>query len=134
MLATVEIYGAEEGHSQTREAGNVEDSGEPEEGGTDTSATATGETGGGTTGETGGGDAARGEQVFAQSGCANCHTLKAAGASGTVGPNLDELKPDEEAVVEQVTNGGNGMPAFGDQLTPDEIAAVAAFVVESTQG
>ncbi|MBD0318150.1 MAG: cytochrome c [Thermoleophilia bacterium] len=134
MLAAVEIYGAEEGHSQPGEAANVEDSGEPEQGGTETSATGTGEEGGGTTGETGAGDAGRGEQIFAESGCGNCHTLSAAGASGTVGPNLDELKQDESAVVAQVTNGGEGMPAFGDQLSPDEIAAVAAFVVEASRG
>jgi len=40
------------------------------------------------------GDPAAGKQVFASSGCGGCHTLKAAGSSGTTGPDLDTLKPD----------------------------------------
>jgi len=139
MLAAVEVFGAEEGHEAAAEeevATNVQDSGEPdaETGGgpSTTGETETGqtETGGGEAG----GDVARGKEVFASAGCANCHTLKAAGAEGTIGPNLDELKPGLEAAVEQVTNGGNGMPAFGDQLSPEDIQAVAAFVVQSTGG
>src|SRR5581483_8462900 len=34
-----------------------------------------------------------GKAVFESAGCKGCHTLKAAGATGTVGPNLDQLKP-----------------------------------------
>ena len=71
---------------------------------------------------------AEGKQVFASAGCAGCHTLKAAGASGQVGPNLDSLKPDAAAVEAQVTAGGGGMPAFKDQLSPAQIKAVAAYV------
>jgi mono/diheme cytochrome c family protein len=77
---------------------------------------------------TGGDEAADGAAVFASAGCKNCHTLKAAGATGNVGPNLDELMPDEEQVAVQVANGGGGMPAFGDQLSDDEIEAVAQYV------
>jgi mono/diheme cytochrome c family protein len=76
---------------------------------------------------------ARGEEVFASASCGGCHTMAAANASGTVGPNLDELKPSLDAVVAQVTNGGGAMPAFGDQLSDDDIKAVAAYVVASTQ-
>jgi mono/diheme cytochrome c family protein len=83
-------------------------------------------------GESGGdessGGGSPGAQVFADADCGNCHTLKAANATGSVGPNLDELKPNEETVVRQVTNGGNGMPAFKDKLTTMEIQQVAAFV------
>ena len=68
-----------------------------------------------------------GKAVF-ESNCASCHTLKAADASGSFGPNLDELKPDAATVEKQVKNGGGGMPAFGDQLSSEEIAAVAAYV------
>jgi mono/diheme cytochrome c family protein len=68
-----------------------------------------------------------GKQIFA-SNCASCHTLKAAGATGTVGPNLDALKPTESTVATQVTNGGGVMPAFKGTLTPAEITAVAKFV------
>jgi mono/diheme cytochrome c family protein len=71
---------------------------------------------------------APGAQVFADAGCGGCHTLAAAGSTGTVGPSLDALKPDAERVVLQVTNGGRGMPAFDGQLTRREIADVAAFV------
>ena len=34
-----------------------------------------------------------GEAIFKGAGCAGCHTLAAAGATGTTGPNLDQLKP-----------------------------------------
>jgi mono/diheme cytochrome c family protein len=71
---------------------------------------------------------AQGAQVFASAGCDSCHTLKAAGASGNVGPNLDDLKPDRQTVARQVTNGGGGMPAFKGQLSPKEINAVATYV------
>jgi mono/diheme cytochrome c family protein len=79
---------------------------------------------------TGGGQAAapNGKQVFASAGCGSCHTLKAAGATGTVGPNLDAAKPAESKVETQVTNGGGVMPAFKGTLTPAQIKAVAQFV------
>jgi cbb3-type cytochrome c oxidase subunit III len=71
-----------------------------------------------------------GKAIF-QSQCASCHTLKAAGATGTVGPNLDQLKPSTARVVRQVTNGGAVMPSFKGKLTPAQIAAVAAYVSSS---
>jgi outer membrane protein assembly factor BamB/cytochrome c5 len=79
--------------------------------------------------EGGGGMAsvAKGEEVFGTT-CATCHTLAAAGSSGTVGPNLDELKPSKALVEKQVTNGGGGMPSFGSALSKEEIESVAAFV------
>jgi cytochrome c553 len=91
------------------------------------------------TGETGGeseaeGDAAAGEAVYASAGCGGCHTLEAAGSSGTVGPNLDDSQPDHELVVDRVTNGSGAMPAFEDQLDEKQIQDVAAFVVASVQG
>jgi mono/diheme cytochrome c family protein len=78
----------------------------------------------------GGGKAATpdGKAVFASAGCGSCHTLKAAGATGNIGPNLDTLKPSEPVVERQVTNGGAQMPAFKGQLTAAEIKAVATFV------
>lgn len=74
------------------------------------------------------GDAANGEMVFASAGCGGCHTFEAAGSSASVGPNLDESSASFDEVVEQVTNGGGAMPAFGDELSEQEIRDVAAFV------
>jgi len=84
-----------------------------------------------TTTENGGsetGDAANGEQVYASAGCGGCHTFEAAGSTGSVGPNLDDAAPSFDLVVSQVTNGGGAMPAFGDELSEQEIRDVAAFV------
>jgi mono/diheme cytochrome c family protein len=80
------------------------------------------------------GDSKKGNSVFASSGCGGCHTLAAAHASGTVGPNLDQLKPDYQAVTAQVTNGGGAMPAFKSRLSAQQIADVSAYVVDSTGG
>jgi outer membrane protein assembly factor BamB len=68
-----------------------------------------------------------GMKVF-ESTCASCHTLAAAGSTGTVGPNLDQLKPSDALVVHQVTNGGGGMPAFGSTLSKTQIQSVAKYV------
>ncbi len=50
------------------------------------------------------------------------------GASGTVGPNLDQAKPSVELAIDRVTNGKGAMPSFKGQLTEAEIRAVAQFV------
>ena len=86
-------------------------------------------TGGGTT--TGGGaqgNAQAGETIFAEQGCSGCHTLKAANASGTICPNLDDTKPSFDKVVERVTNGKGAMPSFKGQLSDAQIQAVATYV------
>jgi cbb3-type cytochrome c oxidase subunit III len=71
-----------------------------------------------------------GKKIF-QTECAGCHTLAAAGTNGTVGPNLDQLKPSQAVVERQVTNGGTVMPAFKGKLSPAQIKAVAAFVASN---
>jgi cbb3-type cytochrome c oxidase subunit III len=71
-----------------------------------------------------------GKSIFSAN-CASCHTLKAAAASGTIGPNLDDLKPSEPIVKHQVEVGGGVMPAFKGTLTPEQIDAVAKFVATS---
>ncbi len=77
----------------------------------------------------GGGDlVAQGKTVFMSAGCISCHTLKDAGAAGTVGPNLDQKMPPKSLVVDRVTNGKGVMPSFKGQLTPAQIQAVAAYV------
>jgi mono/diheme cytochrome c family protein len=72
---------------------------------------------------------AEGKTIFTST-CASCHTLKEAGTSGEVGPNLDELEPSQSTVEHQVQNGGGGMPAFGNEgiLKKNEIKAVATYV------
>jgi mono/diheme cytochrome c family protein len=68
-----------------------------------------------------------GKKIFTDN-CAGCHTLKDAGATGTVGPNLDTLKPKESVAEHQVTVGGGGMPPFKGTLSPAQIKAVATYV------
>jgi mono/diheme cytochrome c family protein len=80
------------------------------------------------------GDANAGKAVFESAGCTACHTLSAAGSTGTVGPNLDQAKPSFDLVVQRVTLGQGGMPSFKDQLQPQQIADVAEFVSSSAGG
>jgi cbb3-type cytochrome c oxidase subunit III len=68
-----------------------------------------------------------GKQIFKVK-CAGCHTLADAGTNGTIGPNLDQLKPPDATVQRQVTNGGAKMPAFKGVLTDAQIKAVAKYV------
>jgi YVTN family beta-propeller protein len=70
---------------------------------------------------------ADGKKVFT-SNCGGCHTLAAAGTNGSVGPNLDTLKPSAAVVKTTVENGSGTMPAFKGSLSAAEIDAVAAFV------
>jgi cytochrome c6 len=79
------------------------------------------------------GDPAKGKAIFLAR-CGSCHTLADAKTTGTIGPNLDSLKPDYQAATAQVTNGGAVMPAFKSQISTQEIADVAAYVVTSTGG
>ncbi|MBA3734572.1 MAG: cytochrome c [Actinobacteria bacterium] len=76
--------------------------------------------------------AADGKSVFVNDACATCHTLKAAGASGQIGPNLDDLHPGYAQVKAKVESGGRGMPSFAQKLTEQEIRDVAAFVATSS--
>ncbi len=71
-----------------------------------------------------------GRKIFTQR-CSSCHTLADAKASGTVGPNLDEVQPEARRVQQKVRAGGGGMPAFAGQLTDNEIQAVAEYVASA---
>ena len=73
-------------------------------------------------------NAAAGAGVFKSAGCGSCHTMKAASATGVIGPNLDSLRPSFAAVRAQVENGGGGMPAFRNSLSAAQIRDVSAFV------
>jgi mono/diheme cytochrome c family protein len=83
-----------------------------------------------------GGNAVAGKQVFLTQGCGACHILKAAGATGTIGTNLDTAKPSLATIVSVVTNGRTGklgtMPVFKGTLSTTQIQDVAAFIYAST--
>jgi mono/diheme cytochrome c family protein len=72
-----------------------------------------------------------GAGVFESAGCGSCHTLRAAGANGQLGPDLDSLRPGFAAVRAKVEAGGGGMPSFSGQLSPAQIRDVAAFVAQN---
>jgi cytochrome c551/c552 len=103
-----------------------------------------------TTSSGGGGNAAAGKAVFAANGCASCHTFKPAGATGTIGPNLDtaptsDAKADgnmdltafvKESIVKPDAYIAKGnyskgiMPGnFGTQLSPTQLNDLVAFIV-----
>ena len=91
-----------------------------------------------------------GKAVFASNGCASCHTLTAAGATGKVGPDLDKLpdyakqagKPLPDFVKESIVDPNayvqpgfpaNVMPTFAT-LPADQLDALVMFLVQSSQG
>ncbi|HEY2055069.1 MAG TPA: c-type cytochrome [Solirubrobacterales bacterium] len=84
-----------------------------------------------------------GAQVFANNGCGGCHTLAAAHAGGTVGPDLDEVLPGqqeseiEESIVNPEAKIAQGYPAgvmpqeFGEKLSEEELKELVKFLSES---
>jgi mono/diheme cytochrome c family protein len=80
--------------------------------------------------QAGGTSASDAKGLFTQN-CGGCHTLGAAGTSGQVGPNLDQISPPLARIVEQIHKGGGGMPAFAGQLTEQQIDAIAKYVFEN---
>jgi cytochrome c oxidase subunit 2 len=92
----------------------------------------------------GGGAAAQGEEIFTAQGCGSCHTLAAANASGTVGPDLGQLEnTDEDYVRESIVNPSAEVPQgfpdgvmpadFGDKLSPEELDALVKYLLESQE-
>lgn len=91
------------------------------------------------------GNAAAGKRIFVSStfSCYMCHTLSAAGATGTRAPNLDKVKPAYATIIKFVTNGRKqsaryptGMPTYGGPLGPlskQQIQDLAAFIYTSTR-
>jgi mono/diheme cytochrome c family protein len=77
-----------------------------------------------------GATAVDGKQVFT-SNCGSCHTLAAAGTTGQIGPNLDQVSLTATQVANQVRQGGGSMPALAGKLSDAQIQAVAAFVAGS---
>jgi mono/diheme cytochrome c family protein len=88
---------------------------------TSTAATSTGTTTGGSTPAY----PASAKAKFAST-CGACHTLANAGTKGTVGPNLDQLKPAEAIIEHQIAVGGGPMPA--KLLTGQDAKDVAAYI------
>jgi mono/diheme cytochrome c family protein len=108
--------------------------------------------GGTTTSSSATGNAAAGKAVFASSGCASCHTFKPAGATGTIGPNLDtapaaDAKRDNnmnleafirqsivspDAYIAQGYNKGLMPTYFGKQLKPSQLNDLVAFILAGT--
>ena len=80
-----------------------------------------------------------GGQVFADNGCGACHTLQAAGSSGTVGPDLDETLPGqsakmiEESIIdpaaEIVSGFGDVMPGtYEGTISPEDLELLVEFL------
>lgn len=129
MMGTVLIWGKEEPEAHAEGEASETTPGEQEGEQTETNAPTETNAQTGTNAATG--NAAAGKVVFTTSACGSCHVLAAADATGAVGPNLDEAKPDAALVHERVVNGKGAMPAFEDQLTEQQIDDVVAFVSES---
>ena len=64
--------------------------------------------------------------------CGVCHTLKAAGSDGQIGPNFDLIKLQISQIIFAVSNGIGVMPPWEGILTYEEIEAVAYYVFHST--
>jgi mono/diheme cytochrome c family protein len=84
-----------------------------------------------------------GAQVFANNGCGGCHTLAAANAGGTVGPDFDEVLPGqseaeiEESIVDPEAKITEGYPSgvmpqnFKEKIQPEELKQLVEFLSES---
>lgn len=92
-----------------------------------------GDEGGGSPAVPAAGDPEAGAGVFAEAGCGNCHALEAAGTTAAIGPDLDETEPSFAEALEQIEDGGGGMPAYEGDLTDEQIRDVASFVAEATR-
>jgi mono/diheme cytochrome c family protein len=76
------------------------------------------------------GNAVLGKQVFIQF-CGKCHTLKAAGSTGTLGPNLDQDAVTFTRVVTAIEEGVGGIQAeyVLRSVTFSQVYDVAKYVV-----
>ena len=142
MLTAVEVFGESHHVEAVAESGPSETEPAP----TESAPTQTATTG---TSETPAGDAAAGKEIFttsAQPPCASCHTLAEANASGTVGPDLDQVLKGKDAafihesIVDPDAEVASGftagvMPAvYADQLDDQQLADLVAFLEQSVNG
>jgi DMSO/TMAO reductase YedYZ molybdopterin-dependent catalytic subunit/mono/diheme cytochrome c family protein len=75
-----------------------------------------------------------GKRLFVETAsppCGVCHSLEAAGANGVIGPDLDALKPDARRIRTAIAQGVGAMPAYAEQLTDQEVAALVDFITSS---
>lgn len=71
-----------------------------------------------------------GKKVFVNAGCGSCHTLAATGASGTVGPSLDQVELSASEILDWVAKGKGGMPSFKGRLSEKQLADLVAFLAK----
>jgi mono/diheme cytochrome c family protein len=60
--------------------------------------------------------------------CEACHTLAAADFDGTIGPDLDRLRPGYATVLEALRTGPGAMPDYSDHLDARALHDIAAYV------
>jgi len=87
-----------------------------------------------------------GAQVFANNGCAGCHTLAAANAGGTVGPDLDQVLPGQtaaeitESIVDPNAKPTAGFPSnlmpenYEEMIPADQLKQLVAYLISSAGG
>jgi ubiquinol-cytochrome c reductase cytochrome b subunit len=70
----------------------------------------------------------RGAATLQNKQCRNCHSF--GGEGGQRGPALDNVatRLTSGQLVRQVIQGGGNMPAYGQNLSPAEVAALVAFM------
>ena len=79
-------------------------------------------------------DLAAGRRLFAQYACGSCHVLADGGGTGGIGPSLDNNPQlTRDYVLGAIAEGRGAMPAFRDQMSADEIATLAAYVVAAAR-
>lgn len=64
--------------------------------------------------------------------CAICHALEDASATGNIGPDLDDLRPDADRIHKVLIEGMGAMPAFGDSLSQEQRDAIVDYVISAT--
>lgn len=74
------------------------------------------------------GNPVAGKNLFAASGCSDCHTFRAASSTGTQGPDLDAAAPSSAKVVSQLEHPGGLMPSYATKLSAEQKRDIAAFV------
>lgn len=75
----------------------------------------------------------KGRDLFVNWSCGSCHALSDAGGTGHVGPSFDGNPNLTKAfIINRITDGQGAMPAFGGQLTDEEIAELASYIVQAS--